>query len=191
MKRYVLVAILLILAVSQTQAQDYLRVGWGSSRQEVHRAETGQLVNWDAVVTWYQEFVDNQKYMTRYRFIDDTLAAATRYPIPEHLGNSVDEILEQAKKISELQRVEIEAMGEPDFVDDNPELRVKHFGWNLGEIYAIVQVDKGDGGGVVWYAPGQLTGSKRKKRYLNKKGELGEKYRELTDYFSFGRDGSL
>lgn len=193
MKRCVLIALLLILGASQAQAQDYLKVGWGSSRQEVHRAETGQLVTWDAVVAWYQEFVDNQKYMTRYRFIGDTLAAVTRYPIPEHLGSSIDEMLEQAEKLGELQRAEIEALGGPDFVDDHPELRVKHFSWNLGEIYAIAQVDKDDGSGEIWYAPGQLTGSKRKKRYLNKKGALREKYRELTgeDVFSFDRDEDL
>jgi hypothetical protein len=194
MKNTFLTTLFVFLFVTQVQGQSWLKVDWGSTRKEVHYAETGQLVRWDLAGTHYQEKIDERKYARSYRFIDNNLVSATQYPElnPENVNS--DNLMDKIHQLKKLKKQNIEEMGEPDFVDNNKELSVKHFGWNLDSTFAITQVNKEDGDGNIWYSKDQLSGNKRKKRYQNEKDALRAKFRKLTgkdEYLSLEEEPDL
>lgn len=193
MRKTLLIALFIQLFVIQAYGQNWLKVDWGSSREEVHYSETGQLIQWNLAGNYYEEDIDGQKYARKYRFIDDSLVAATKYPTIDIAKLGSVSILELAEQFQEMQIKEIKKMGEPDFIDEDDELSVKHFAWNLDSTFAIAQVDKDDESGNIWYSPGQLTGNERRKRVQNKKGALRAKFRVLTgaDEYSFDEDPDL
>ncbi|WP_441000764.1 hypothetical protein [Fodinibius sp. SL11] len=187
MRKVLLSSLFIFLFVTQVQGQDWFKVDWGSSREKVHYSETGQLIQWNLGGTYYEETINGQRYARKYRFIEDSLVAVTRYPTIDRTNLGSKNLMDRIKKIRDKQSQYVAKMGEPDFIDNSDELSVKHYGWNLDSTtFAIAEVDKDDESGNVWYSLGQLSGNERRKRYKNDKGALRKKFRELTeDEFSF------
>lgn len=181
MRKVLLSSLFVFLFVTQVQGQDWLKVDWGSSREEVHYSETGQLIQWNLGGIYYEETINGQRYARKYRFIEDSLVAATRYPTIDRTNLESKNLMERIKKIRDKQSQYVKKLGEPDFIDNSDELSVKHYGWNLDSTFAIAEVDKDDESGNVWYSVGQLSGNERRKRYKNDKGALRKKFRQLTE----------
>lgn len=194
MKNIFLVILFSFLFITNAHGQSWLKADWGSTREEVHYKETGQLVRWDKSGTHYQEMINGKMYDRSYRFINDSLVAATQYPDLNPKNVTSDNLMDKIHELNKLKSQNIRKMGEPDFIDNNKELSVKHFAWNLDSTFAIAQINKEDGDGNIWYSKGQLSGNKRKKRYQNEKDALRAKFRKLAgkdEYLSFEEDPDL
>lgn len=157
----------------QQRASSFMAADWGSTRQEVHLAEDGQLTNWNEKTVLYQEKIEGQMYMRKYAFADDSLVAATRFPIPD-MSTSKD-LMSRMSKLHEMEEQKLRELGRPDIVDASPELSLEHYGWNGKGVYAIAEVED-NGGANIWYGKGQLG------KELQKPDALREELRKTIGY---------
>ncbi|MEX1014387.1 MAG: hypothetical protein WDZ80_04470 [Candidatus Paceibacterota bacterium] len=189
MRKTLPITLFICLFTIQAYGQNWLKVDWGSSREEVHFSETGQLIQWNEKWTYYEESIDSQMYARKYRFVDDSLIAATKHLTFNRSQLGSGRLFDRIEQLQKMQSENIKEMGEPDFIDEDDELSVKHFAWNLDSTFAIAQVDKDDESGNIWYSLGELTGNERRKRFHNKKGALRAKFHELTGEYDYSFEG--
>ncbi|MDZ4700992.1 MAG: hypothetical protein SH809_14890 [Rhodothermales bacterium] len=153
-------ALVILFAVNPVVAKPCLtEAEWGDSRQEVHLKEDSPLRVWNAISSWYQEQEGDQMTITRYHFGESGLDACTQYTVDTSFD--LDAIAESNERGAEA----IRSMSRPDRRDRPSGIRFEYWGWDLGDTFAIAEVDKDDESGTIWYAVGELPRSGHRDLY--------------------------